>query len=294
MDSGKTKPEQAQAIAAEIVALAHNLAHEEENEQPTSDSEAWFQGRFADATADPAVALEVVRAVFQMIDKNSDGELTRIEVIKALRESVVVRLLLQLPQHIRQEDGSRELFETVFQMIDSDGSSEISLSEFERYFSPHTSCQDRNTNQQSGKPDGRSAAAGNRTDGTGRSAAAGNRTDGTGGSAAGSHTAGCGSFEEFKAAILARHNKLRAVHGASALKWSDSCAGDAQLQADACAVKQSLFHGNKAGQGQNVVSTHSLCWYQGLRSTDTYSVMHLFHCVSLFLHTADCVCVPVQ
>ena len=266
MDSGKTKPEQAQAIAAEIVALAHNLAHEEENEQPTSgtfkpDSEAWFQGRFADATADPAVALEVVRAVFQMIDKNNDRELTRIEVIKALRESVVVRLLLQLPQHIRQEDGSRELFETAFQMIDSDGSSEISLSEFETYFSPHTSCHDINTNQLSGNPDGRSAA-GNSTDGTGRSS--------------GSHTAGCENFEEFKAAILASHNKLRAVHGASALKWSDSCAGDAQRQADACAVKQSLFHGNKAGQGQNVVSTHPLCRCQGLRSTDTHSVMHLF------------------
>ena len=58
--------------------------------------------------------------------------------------------------------------------------------------------------------------------------------------------------DKFRDGILARHNSLRAQHGAPPLEWSDQCAANAQLQADACAERQSLFHGNHAGQGQNV------------------------------------------
>ena len=56
----------------------------------------------------------------------------------------------------------------------------------------------------------------------------------------------------FRDGILARHNSLRALHGAPPLEWSDQCTANAQLQADACAEQKSLFHGNHEGQGQNV------------------------------------------
>ena len=78
----------------------------------------------------------IVRAAFGLIDKNGDGKLSRIEVIKALRNHERVCKLLQLPQFIRQEDGTRDQFEAAFQRIDSDDSKDISLTEFENYFIP--------------------------------------------------------------------------------------------------------------------------------------------------------------
>lgn len=77
-----------------------------------------------------------VRAAFKMIDKNNDGTLSRIEVIKALRTQEKVSELLKLPHVIRQEDGTRDNFEVVFQAIDRDDSKSISMSEFEDYFIP--------------------------------------------------------------------------------------------------------------------------------------------------------------
>ena len=138
----------AEAKAAELVALAQEVAEQcasdggnAQNDAPRSESnnqkpdgEAWFQGHMTSVAADPAVALEVIRSAFNLIDKNNDSVLSRIEVIKALRGSVVVRLLLQLPQYIKQEDGTRELFEQMFQEIDIDNSNDISLHEFGNYF----------------------------------------------------------------------------------------------------------------------------------------------------------------
>jgi len=138
----------AEAKAAELVALAQEVAEQcnsdggnAQNDAPSSESnnqkresEAWFKGHMISAAAEPAVALEVIRSAFNLIDKNNDRVLSRIEVIKALRGSVVVRLLLQLPQYIKQEDGTRELFEQIFQEIDVDNSNDITLHEFGDYF----------------------------------------------------------------------------------------------------------------------------------------------------------------
>lgn len=59
---------------------------------------------------------------FELIDRNSDKTLSRIEVIQACRNDPRVRELLQLPERIRQEDGSRDAFEDVFQKMDVDDS----------------------------------------------------------------------------------------------------------------------------------------------------------------------------
>ena len=85
---------------------------------------------------DAGVCTAIVHAAFKLIDKNGDGVLSRIEVVKALRDSAQVRKLLALPEKIRQEDGTRDLFERVYQSIDTDDSKSITLAEFEAYFSP--------------------------------------------------------------------------------------------------------------------------------------------------------------
>jgi hypothetical protein len=86
------------------------------------------------ARGEAAVEREAVHAAFALIDANGDGALSRIEVIKALRTHTAVRALLALPARIRQEDGTRDAFEAVFQQIDADDSKEISLAEFEAFF----------------------------------------------------------------------------------------------------------------------------------------------------------------
>ena len=54
-------------------------------------------------------------------------------MIKALRTQPKVQKILQLPAIIRQEDGTRDSFEAVFQAIDQNSDKEICLEEFEAY-----------------------------------------------------------------------------------------------------------------------------------------------------------------
>ena len=81
------------------------------------------------ALPDPA-ALAAAAAAFHKIDKNNDGLLSRIEVIGRRAR----RACFSLAPTIKQEDGSREAFEAVFQMIDADNSKTITLPEFLRVF----------------------------------------------------------------------------------------------------------------------------------------------------------------
>jgi hypothetical protein len=47
--------------------------------------------------------------LLQLIDENADGNISRIEFIKALRENPVLAKGLGLPSIIHQEDDSRKL-----------------------------------------------------------------------------------------------------------------------------------------------------------------------------------------
>lgn len=71
-----------------------------------------------------------VAAAFSLIDKNGDGFLSRIEVIKAVRGSQSVRDLLGLGPVVRQEDGTRDQFEAIFQRLDADEDKAVSFDEF--------------------------------------------------------------------------------------------------------------------------------------------------------------------
>ena len=89
-----------------------------------------------------AVQESVIREyieIFQQIDGNSDGRISRIEFIRALRQDSVLAFKLDLPHAIQQEDESRRLFELTFHELDVDNSKTISLSEWLRFYCPgHT------------------------------------------------------------------------------------------------------------------------------------------------------------
>ena len=61
------------------------------------------------------------RAAFELIDRHGEQQLSRRDVIAALRapRNELLRCVLGLPQRIRQEDGTRNEFERVFQAIGS-------------------------------------------------------------------------------------------------------------------------------------------------------------------------------
>ena len=74
---------------------------------------------------------------FALIDVNGEGTLTRAKVIKACRSDARVREMLQLPARIRQEDGTRDLFEAVFQKMDTTDSKTIEVQEFRAFWLKH-------------------------------------------------------------------------------------------------------------------------------------------------------------
>lgn len=103
--------------------------------------------------------VEVAIQMFKRIDRDGNGAVTHVELIKALRGDkkvaavrncldvvLVITFLqlitathivaiyygqaLQLPSHIRQEDGSRDSYMACFNEIDTDGTGNISLDEF--------------------------------------------------------------------------------------------------------------------------------------------------------------------
>jgi hypothetical protein len=92
-----------------------------------------------------AEAEQRCKRAFALIDKNGNGTLSRGEVIIACRESEEVRTLLGLPKVIRQEDGSRDRFEAVFQRLDKDETKAIDQDEFTSVFlSNATTCASEN------------------------------------------------------------------------------------------------------------------------------------------------------
>jgi len=81
----------------------------------------------AAASVDPRVA-----DAFKLIDKNSDGTLSKAEVLLALRKHESVRELLGLTTG-KEADGSREAFDAAFALMDKDESATISPAELTAY-----------------------------------------------------------------------------------------------------------------------------------------------------------------
>ena len=75
-----------------------------------------------------------LRSIFNTVDKDGSGEINKRELIIALRNDAKVAQALRLPARIRQEDGTRDSFEAVFQAIDASDDNLVSWAEFLRYF----------------------------------------------------------------------------------------------------------------------------------------------------------------
>eukprot|EP01062_Namystynia_karyoxenos_P000776 TRINITY_DN10287_c0_g1_i1.p1 TRINITY_DN10287_c0_g1~~TRINITY_DN10287_c0_g1_i1.p1 ORF type:complete len:583 (+),score=109.93 TRINITY_DN10287_c0_g1_i1:91-1839(+) len=93
------------------------------------------QGRDALAAAE-----ERLRKVFSKIDRSGKGSLRRADVIRALRGhrdiDQEIAALLDLPLGRVREGRSRDVFESVFQAMDSDGDRNITWPEFRAYLLP--------------------------------------------------------------------------------------------------------------------------------------------------------------
>lgn len=79
-----------------------------------------------------------LRSVFDSCDTQSNGLVNKRELIKAIRRDAKLAEFFGLPMEIRQEDGSRDEMEKLFQAMDSDSDREISWEEFVQF---HTSVQ---------------------------------------------------------------------------------------------------------------------------------------------------------
>ena len=92
------------------------------------------QQPFASAPIPPAptpLGDEALRAAFEAADANSNGEVSIIEAIKALRANADFARALGLePQHVKQEDGSRDKFIRAFGAFDGNGDKRLTFSEF--------------------------------------------------------------------------------------------------------------------------------------------------------------------
>ena len=77
----------------------------------------------------PERARARARAVFVQLDRDGNGKVSRTEFLMALREDPALATVFHLPSRIRQEDGSRDAFERVFQGLDTDGDRSLSWDE---------------------------------------------------------------------------------------------------------------------------------------------------------------------
>ena len=112
------------------------LAELEPEPEPEPEGDAFVISQAAAelvAMVGPELVAQL-REVFDKIDKNHDGSLTRAELIIRLRKDEEVATLLQvhLPQNM--SDAGREQFEAVFQGMDSNDDREVDAEEFIRFF----------------------------------------------------------------------------------------------------------------------------------------------------------------
>ncbi len=82
----------------------------------------------------PALSLEDLQNIFATLDKNHDGQISHIEFIRGLKQNPWIADKLDMPDHIQQEDGTRDRYQLSFGEIDADDSKTISLSELCRFY----------------------------------------------------------------------------------------------------------------------------------------------------------------
>ncbi|CAE7706149.1 unnamed protein product, partial [Symbiodinium sp. CCMP2456] len=74
--------------------------------------------------------LKKLRMIFDSADVQGNGMVNKRELVKGLRRDAKMAEFFGLPSEIRQEDGSRDQMEALFQAMDSDSDREITWEEF--------------------------------------------------------------------------------------------------------------------------------------------------------------------
>jgi len=103
-----------------------------------SDGEVWTHSNESAEAVKSHEKDQRLADIFNQLDRNGDGSVNKRELIKACANSKDIADLFCLPQRIRQEDGSREEFERIFQDIDANDDREIDWAEFKAAFAAHT------------------------------------------------------------------------------------------------------------------------------------------------------------
>lgn len=91
----------------------------------------------SDAPAEAALPPEAekrLREVFELCDKNSDGHMNKRELILACRKDPSIAEFFKLSINIRQEDGTRDAMEALFQSIDENSDREVSWEELKAFY----------------------------------------------------------------------------------------------------------------------------------------------------------------
>lgn len=72
--------------------------------------------------------------IFARMDKNKDGDITRIEMIKAVRENEDIATFFNIPQKITQEASSRTRLEKFFQKLAGADGKQITEEDFVTFY----------------------------------------------------------------------------------------------------------------------------------------------------------------
>lgn len=89
----------------------------------------------AEVKRDSAEQVGILLEIFSECDRSGDGSVSKIELIKALRRTHGVSEFFGLPQYIRQEDGSRDMMEELFQDMDVNDDRNVTWEEFQDFYS---------------------------------------------------------------------------------------------------------------------------------------------------------------
>jgi hypothetical protein len=97
-----------------------------------SRNKSHLSPRGAEIAPDGGRAMDMprLRRMYDQVDRNGDGGVTKRELILTLRTEPELCEMLGLPAHIRQEGGSREAFERLFEAADANHDNELSWPEF--------------------------------------------------------------------------------------------------------------------------------------------------------------------
>lgn len=86
------------------------------------------------AAAPSEDAIVRLRQIFEQCDTSRDDSINKRELIKVCRSDSNIADFFGLPSNIRQEDGSREQMERLFQAVDTDSDRQLSWTEFRKFF----------------------------------------------------------------------------------------------------------------------------------------------------------------